>query len=158
MIAAALSSAFSAVKSLTPRTTVVIALGAGLVVGAATPISEQAPVAQSFTLADTKLSTVNPDLLPETLPTRECSLDSQIVTSCYFDPSGEAPAYIRDEYGKVLFLDPALNDWAERADWDAVKQAAGWEDWGTVDGHPLCWAKVGDTSYVECFDGYETTS
>jgi hypothetical protein len=30
--------------------------------------------------------------------------------------------------------------------------------WGEIDGHPDCWALIGDTSYVTCRDGYKTTS
>ncbi|AFU62045.1 hypothetical protein phiHau3_67 [Streptomyces phage phiHau3] len=162
MIAAVLSTAFSTVKTLTPKTTVVIALGAGLVLGAATPISEPAPVAQSFTLADPQISYVGASWVPPKLPTRACSLDNQVTRSCYYDAAkrgnGKGYSYTRDAHGKVTYLNPKLNNQAARAKWDAGKQAAGWEDWGTVDGHALCWAKVGDTSRVACFDGYRTTS
>ena len=32
------------------------------------------------------------------------------------------------------------------------------EYWGTYDGHPECYAEVGDTTYIRCADGYMTTS
>ncbi|MFI2673877.1 hypothetical protein ACH5AU_30695 [Streptomyces albidoflavus] len=38
------------------------------------------------------------------------------------------------------------------------QRGAGREFWGDVDGHKDCWAQVGDTSYVECRDGYLTSS
>ncbi|MFE0964087.1 MULTISPECIES: hypothetical protein [Streptomyces] len=157
MITAALSTAFSVIKTLTPKTTVVIALGAGLVLGAATPASEPDTTPHTF-----KISHVGASWIPPKLPTRPCSLDNQVTRSCYYDAAkrgnGKGYSYTRDAYGKVTYLNPRLNNQAARAKWDAGKQAAGWEDWGTVDGHALCWAKVGDTSIVHCFDGYKTTS
>ncbi|MEU0739230.1 hypothetical protein [Streptomyces sp. NPDC006134] len=38
------------------------------------------------------------------------------------------------------------------------QRQAGREFWGDLDGHKDCWAQVGDTSYVECRDGYLTSS
>lgn len=58
----------------------------------------------------------------------------------------------------MTYLNPKLNDRAKRATWKKKNKAAGREFWGTYDGHQLCYAKVGDTSYVYCFDGYKTTT
>lgn len=37
-------------------------------------------------------------------------------------------------------------------------KAEGRVPWGEYDGHRDCWALVGDTSYITCRDGFETTS
>jgi hypothetical protein len=47
---------------------------------------------------------------------------------------------------------PSAPTFAERM------KAEGREFWGEVDGHRDCWARIGDTSYVLCRDGYRTTS
>ncbi|MEU6572318.1 hypothetical protein [Streptomyces sp. NPDC046805] len=120
-----------------------LALAAGLVLGTATstsaePIKVQ-PVAAKVT----------------TLPTRVCA-DDHDDRNCYWDGAG--PAYIVDRSNNVTYLNPKLNDPAKRAAWVKTNKAAHREYWGTVWGHRLCWAKVGDTSYVYCFDGHRETS
>lgn len=44
------------------------------------------------------------------------------------------------------------------ATFDERMKAERREFWGEVDGHRDCWARIGDTSYVLCRDGYRTTS
>jgi hypothetical protein len=90
-----------------------------------------------------------------TLPAKVCA-DDHDDRNCYWDGAG--PAYIVDRAGKVTYLNPKLNDPAKRKAWTLKNKAAHREYWGTVWGHRLCWAKVGDTSYIYCFDGHRETS
>ncbi|MDX3525102.1 hypothetical protein P1P75_01215 [Streptomyces sp. ID05-39B] len=95
------------------------------------------------------------------LPTRPCADDSDDV-NCYWDAAkrgnGKGYSYYVDRAGNVTYLNPKLNDPAKRKAWKAANEKAKREYWGTVWGHRLCWAKVGDTSYVFCFDGFKETS
>ncbi|WP_406409635.1 hypothetical protein [Streptomyces halstedii] len=72
--------------------------------------------------------------------------------------NGKGYSYIVDARGNVIYLNPKLNKQDARLKFNATQSRAGKEHWGTVDGHRFCWAKVGDTSYIQCFDGYKTTS
>lgn len=93
------------------------------------------------------------------LPTRECTPDGG--RNCYWDGGelkGKSPSYWVDRNGRVTYLRPALNDQTKRRLWEAKQRKVGAEEWGTVDGHRFCWAVIGDTSYVTCWDGYKTTS
>ncbi|WP_329289514.1 hypothetical protein [Streptomyces pseudovenezuelae] len=94
------------------------------------------------------------------LPTRPCSEDNTVVRNCYWDAGkrGNGYSYYIDRSGNVVYLNPKLNDQAARLKFNSAQAKAGKELWGTVDGHQFCWAKVGDTSYVYCFDGYKTTT
>ncbi|MFJ7414665.1 hypothetical protein ACIQWZ_28275 [Streptomyces sp. NPDC098077] len=96
------------------------------------------------------------------LPTRPCSDDNAITRSCYWDAAkmgnGKGHSYVVDAQGNVIYLNPKLNQQDARLKFNDVQSRAGKEHWGTVDGHRFCWAKVGDTSYIQCFDGYKTTS
>ncbi|UFD98004.1 hypothetical protein PQC18_gp66 [Streptomyces phage Pablito] len=96
------------------------------------------------------------------LPTRPCPEDDAATRNCYWDAAkmgnGKGHSYIVDARGKVIYLNPALNNEAKRRAFTVSKQRAGWEYWGVVFGHQLCWAKVGDTSYIHCFDGFRETS
>jgi hypothetical protein len=96
------------------------------------------------------------------LPTRPCSEDNTVVRNCYWDGgkrgNGRSASYYIDRAGLVTYLNPKLNDQAARLKFNAAQSKAGKEHWGTYDGHQFCWAKVGDTSYVTCFDGYKTTT
>ncbi|WP_327175445.1 hypothetical protein OG599_09075 [Streptomyces sp. NBC_01335] len=38
------------------------------------------------------------------------------------------------------------------------QRALGREPFGDVDDHMDCWAQIGETSYIECRDGYMTSS
>jgi hypothetical protein len=89
------------------------------------------------------------------LPTKPCSDDGG--RSCYWDVKNQ-PAYWVDRNDRVTYLQPKLNDQTKRRLWEAGQRKAGAEDWGTIDGHRFCWAHVGDTSYIKCWDGYKTTS
>ncbi|WP_432006333.1 hypothetical protein [Streptomyces parvus] len=97
-----------------------------------------------------------------TLPSKPCSEDDSTSRNCYWDAAkrgnGKGYSYFVDRAGNVTYLNPKLNDRAKRAAWAKKNKAAGREFWGTYDGHQLCYAKVGDTSYVYCFDGYKTTT
>ncbi|MEU0344212.1 hypothetical protein ABZ092_36025 [Streptomyces bobili] len=95
------------------------------------------------------------------LPTRPCADDSD-DRNCYWDAAkrgnGKGYSYIVDRAGNVTYLNPKLNDKKKRAAWKRTNQAAKREYWGTVWGHRLCYAKVGNTSYIYCFDGFRETS
>ncbi|ATI18850.1 hypothetical protein SEA_DIANE_66 [Streptomyces phage Diane] len=95
------------------------------------------------------------------LPTRPCADDGD-DRNCYWDAAkrgnGKGYSYYVDRAGNVTYLDPKLNDPAKRRAWKQKNEKAGREYWGTVWGHRLCWAKVGDTSYIYCFDGHRETS
>ncbi|MEU6056958.1 hypothetical protein [Streptomyces sp. NPDC047097] len=96
------------------------------------------------------------------LPARPCSEDDSSSRNCYWDAArmgnGKGYSYVVDAAGNVTYLEPRLNDSATRRRFVASKEAAGWEFWGSVWGHQLCWAKVGDTSYIHCLDGFRETS
>jgi hypothetical protein len=96
------------------------------------------------------------------LPTRPCSEDNTVIRDCYWDGgkqgNGKAYSYYIDRGGRVIYLNPKLNDQAARLKFNQAQHDAGKEHWGTYDGHQFCWAKVGDTSYITCFDGYKTTT
>ncbi|QEQ94104.1 hypothetical protein SEA_SAFTANT_72 [Streptomyces phage Saftant] len=89
------------------------------------------------------------------LPTKPCSDDGG--RNCYWDVKNQ-PAYWVDRNDRVTYLQPKLNDSTKRRLWEAGQKKKGAESWGTVDGHRFCWARIGDTSYVTCWDGYKTTS
>ncbi|MCS0601125.1 hypothetical protein NX794_07755 [Streptomyces sp. LP11] len=99
---------------------------------------------------------------PLKLPTRPCSEDNTVITSCYWDAAkmgnGKGYSYVIDARGRVVYLNPRLNSIARRVAFNEKQARAGRELWGTYNGHQFCWAKVGDTSYVECFDGYKETT
>lgn len=40
----------------------------------------------------------------------------------------------------------------------STADSGGWEPFRDIDGHHYCRVLVGDTSYIRCADGYETTS
>jgi hypothetical protein len=94
------------------------------------------------------------------LPTTPCSDEGG--RNCYWDGgkelNGKAPSYWVDRNGVVTYLNPKWNDTVKRLTWEAGQRKANHEKWGTVDGHRDCWAKVGNTSYVYCWDGYKTSS
>ncbi|MCX5236210.1 hypothetical protein OG824_13465 [Streptomyces prunicolor] len=96
------------------------------------------------------------------VPKAPCSEDDATSRNCYWDAAkrgnGKGYSYVVDVRGNVIYLNPKLNDHAARQKFNAAQREAGKEWWGTVDGHRFCWAKIGDTSYVTCFDGYKTTS
>ncbi|MEU8621396.1 hypothetical protein [Streptomyces sp. NPDC048623] len=133
---------------------VVSALVGGVGVGVAQETSQPEPAGQSEILVATVTT-------PQ-LPTRPCPEEDTDSNNCFWDAArrgnGEGHSYWVDAEGKVTYLDQKLNVEAERAAWAQERQKAGREDWGTVFGHRLCWAKVGDTSYIECFDGFRETS
>jgi hypothetical protein len=45
-----------------------------------------------------------------------------------------------------------------RPTWEEEREADGWVYWGEADGHHGCYALIGDTSFIDCPDGYRTTS
>ncbi|WJN62602.1 hypothetical protein [Streptomyces phage phiScoe1] len=95
------------------------------------------------------------------LPTRPCA-DDRDDRDCYWDggkaEGGKQYSYYVDRAGEVVYLDPKLNDPVKRKAWAKLNKDAHREYWGTVWGHRLCYAKVGDTSYIYCFDGFRETS
>lgn len=96
------------------------------------------------------------------LPTRPCAEDDSTSRDCFWDAArrgnGEGHSYWVDKQGRLTYLDPKLNNETKRKLFALGKQAAGWEHWGVVFGHQLCYAKVGDTSLIQCFDGFRETS
>jgi Skp family chaperone for outer membrane proteins len=140
---------------LTAKITTAVAIAAAFLLGAATQTTEAAPVKVESVASWSSATTLK-------LPTRPCTEDNTIVRSCYWDAAklgnGKGYSYVIDARGNVIYLNPKLNDQAARLKFNAAQRKAGKEHWGTVDGHQFCWAKVGDTSYIECFDGYKTTS
>jgi hypothetical protein len=136
---------------LTAKIATVVALATGFLLGSATTTSPRDEV-QVESVAATS---------PASLPTRPCADDSD-DKNCYWDAAkrgnGKGYSYYVDRSGKVTYLNPKLNDPAKREAWAKTNKAAHREYWGTVWGHRLCWAKVGDTSYIYCFDGHRETS
>lgn len=96
------------------------------------------------------------------LPTRPCPDDDTESRNCYWDAAkrgnGKGYSYYVDARNKVTYLNPKLNNQAARNAFALSKKRAGWEYWGVVFGHRFCWAKVGNTSYIQCFDGFRETS
>ncbi|AGM12249.1 hypothetical protein ZEMLYA_74 [Streptomyces phage Zemlya] len=96
------------------------------------------------------------------LPTTPCPDDDSESKNCFWDAgrqgNGAGYSYWVDKAGKVTYLDPKLNDPVKRKAFVLAKKKAGWDYWGVVWGHRLCYAKVGDTSYIHCFDGFRETS
>ncbi|MFF7252423.1 hypothetical protein [Streptomyces microflavus] len=96
------------------------------------------------------------------LPTKACKDDDSNSVNCYWDAAkrgnGKGYSYYVTAKGQVVYLNPKLNNEAARTKFARAKKSAGWENWGEVFGHRLCWAKVGDTSYIQCFDGFRETS
>ncbi|AKY03605.1 hypothetical protein SEA_IZZY_73 [Streptomyces phage Izzy] len=96
------------------------------------------------------------------LPTKPCPDDDSESKDCYWDAAqqgnGKGYSYWVDRNGKVTYLNPKLNDPIKRKAFVLAKKKAGWDYWGVVWGHRLCYAKVGDTSYIHCFDGFRETS
>jgi hypothetical protein len=95
------------------------------------------------------------------IPTKPCAEDGD-SRNCYWDAAkrgnGKGYSYYVDRAGNVTYLNPKLNDPAKRQAWAKKNKAAHREYWGTVFGHRLCWAQVGETSYIYCFDGFRETS
>ncbi|MGW7434697.1 hypothetical protein [Streptomyces sp. NPDC054849] len=141
--------------------TALFAFAAGITVDlAAAHLAESAPSASSTDQITLTSSSVRPP--SPKLPTRPCPEDDGTAKNCYWDAAqlgnGKGHSYIVDARGKLIYLDPKLNNPSARLKFARQKQAAGWEFWGAVWGHQLCWAKVGDTSYIHCFDGFRETS
>ncbi|WP_327292469.1 hypothetical protein [Streptomyces sp. NBC_01198] len=94
------------------------------------------------------------------LPTKACGDD--VTRNCFHDAArsgdGRGYSYWVDAVGWVTYLDPKKNDTAQRLAWGDDKKAAGWVAWGAYDGHQDCYAKVGDTTYIVCWDDFHTTS
>jgi hypothetical protein len=136
---------------LTAKIATVVALATGFLLGSATTTSPREEVQVESVAAAS----------PASLPTRPCADDSD-DKNCYWDAAkrgnGKGYSYYVDRSGKVTYLNPKLNDPAKREAWAKTNKAAHREYWGTVWGHRLCWAKVGDTSYIYCFDGHRETS
>ncbi|MGC4928053.1 hypothetical protein [Streptomyces sp. DT117] len=60
--------------------------------------------------------------------------------------------------GAALAAQATAPDSPPSLSFEDEQREAGREFWGVVDGHKDCWAEIGDTSYVECRDGYLTSS
>jgi hypothetical protein len=139
---------------LTAKIATVVALATGFLLGSATSTSPRDAVQVESVATAISYS-------PASLPTRPCADDSD-DKNCYWDAAkrgnGKGYSYYVDRSGKVTYLNPKLNDPAKREAWVKANKAAHREYWGTVWGHRLCWAKVGDTSYIYCFDGHRETS
>ncbi|MFE4451452.1 hypothetical protein [Streptomyces sp. NPDC056796] len=138
---------------LTAKIATAVALGAAFLLGAAVETPE--PALRTETVASTYYATPK-------LPTKPCAEDGPSSKNCYWDAAkrgnGKGYSYVVDARGQVTYLNPKLNDKTARAKFAAAKKRAGWEFWGVVFGHQLCWAKVGDTSRIVCFDGFRETS
>jgi len=95
-------------------------------------------------------------------PTKPCRDDDSNSRDCFWDAgkrgNGKGHSYWVDKAGNVTYLDPKLNSPLKRKAWERKNKALKREYWGEVFGHRLCWAKVGDTSYIYCFDGFKETS
>ncbi|MFG2923913.1 hypothetical protein ACGFYA_20720 [Streptomyces sp. NPDC048305] len=119
------------------------------------------PASASAAPAKPKLPTVTKYVPVFHVPTRPCADDFD-DRNCYWDAAkrgnGKGYSYYVDRTGNVTYLNPKLNDKVKRQAWKRTNQAAKREYWGTVWGHRLCYAKVGNTSYIYCFDGYRETS
>jgi hypothetical protein len=139
---------------LTAKIAAVVALATGFLLGSATTTSPRDEVQVESVATAISYS-------PASLPTRPCADDSD-DKNCYWDAAkrgnGKGYSYYVDRAGNVTYLNPKLNDPAKRVAWVKTNKAAHREYWGTVWGHRLCWAKVGDTSYIYCFDGHRETS
>ncbi|WAB08771.1 hypothetical protein SEA_ANDRIS_67 [Streptomyces phage Andris] len=147
--------------------TVAVLLAVGVVGGLAnrteaeaTPTPRPLPVA-----SQAKISKLPPtvSVAPLTkLPTKPCTEDDTTSRDCFWDAArqgnGKGHSYWVDAKGRLTYLDPKLNNETKRKLFALGKQAAGWEHWGVVFGHQLCYAKVGDTSLIHCFDGFRETS
>ncbi|MFF9095705.1 hypothetical protein ACF1AX_21570 [Streptomyces sp. NPDC014802] len=147
---------------LLARVTLLAGLSLSLLVGLASP-TEASPSAQP--VAKVKALKLPPAVQvapPSKLPTRPCSEDDSTSRNCFWDAArrgnGKGHSYWVDKQGRVTYLDPKLNSVAKRKVFALGRQAAGWEYWGVVWGHQLCYAKVGNTSYIRCFDGFKETS
>jgi hypothetical protein len=94
------------------------------------------------------------------LPKKACGYEDD--NDCFWDAgkrgNGKGYSFWVDKQGRVIYLDAKLRDKEKQLAWDNAQRKAGKENWHTVDGHRDCWAKIGDTSYVQCWDGYKTTS
>ncbi|MFE7463078.1 hypothetical protein ACFU6R_03100 [Streptomyces sp. NPDC057499] len=157
-LAAAVSRTFVLVKS-TPKAAIVVPVAAGfLLATVAQAVEPSAPATQ----AKQVIAIESDGPVPSPLPDRPCSEDNTITRSCYWDAAemgnGEGRSYVIDDRGNVTYLDPELNSKDRRVAFNNEQAEAGKEHWGTYDGHKFCWAKVGDTSYITCFDGYKTTT
>ncbi|MGW8630578.1 hypothetical protein [Streptomyces sp. NPDC055793] len=95
------------------------------------------------------------------MPTRPCADDFD-DRNCFWGAgqrgNRKGYSYWVDRAGNVTYLNAKLNDKQKRKAWTNLNRKLKREYWGTVWGHRLCWAKVGDTSYIYCFDGYKETS
>ncbi|MFF3249705.1 hypothetical protein ACFYWP_01525 [Actinacidiphila glaucinigra] len=134
----------------------------GVVANAPAKAEPSAPVSKVVTLPDTTQAPKTKYVPVFRLPTKPCSEDEQTSRDCYWDAAkrgnGKGFSYWVDKSGHVTYLNPRLNNERNRAEFANRKRAAGWQFWGNVWGHQLCYAKVGDTSYIECFDGFKETS
>lgn len=77
---------------------------------------------------------------PETGGLLACEAEDS--TNCYWDAAGRGNGQGRSFVnldGKVLYLDT-------------------WVRFRDINGHEVCYAKVGPTTTIRCLDGYETTS
>jgi hypothetical protein len=121
--------------------------------------AEAQPTVKVETVAAAKPEPIAVKVPVPDLPTKECTPDGG--RNCWWEGGelkGKQPAYWVDGNGRVTYLQPKLNDQTKRRLWEAGQRKKGAEEWGTVDGHRFCWALIGDTSYVKCWDGYKTTS
>lgn len=144
--------------TLAPAGLAVVGAAAVLTIGTAVVAHEPPAPRQSVSVVTTTPATQD----TINLPIRPCTEDGTVDYSCYWDAAtmgnGEGNSYVVDDKGHVIYLDARLNDIAERVEFNGEQAAQGKELWGTYDGHRFCWAKVGDTSYITCFDGYKTTT
>lgn len=87
------------------------------------------------------------------IPTTPCKFEDS--TNCFWDAgtqgNGHGHSFWTDRDGHVSYLDP-------RFGFAVAMRDSGWRFWGVYDGHHLCFAKVGDTMLIRCYDGYRTTS
>ncbi|ANT41077.1 hypothetical protein BI024_gp73 [Streptomyces phage Nanodon] len=123
---------------------------------------EAEAASQAKPAAAAKPLTPGASVKPVQLPTTPCPDDDSESKNCYWDAAqtgnGKGYSYWVDAKGHVTYLDPKLNNELKRKAFAKAKIKDGWEYWGVVFGHRMCWAKVGDTSYIHCFDGFRETS
>ncbi|QNE75299.1 hypothetical protein F0344_12345 [Streptomyces finlayi] len=142
---------------------VIIAAAASLVVASlASTLAESPKPTTSITAGPAEVVLASTAAPLSKLPTKACKDDDSSSVNCYWDAAkrgnGKGYSYYVTAKGQVVYLNPKLNNEAARTKFARAKKAAGWENWGEVFGHRLCWAKVGDTSYIQCFDGFRETS
>ncbi|AWY07635.1 hypothetical protein SEA_YOSIF_71 [Streptomyces phage Yosif] len=142
----------------------ILAVAIGILVGGVTLGGVTAEAAPKDRVKVAKPITITKTIIVKTptagLPKKPCALEDSV--DCFWDAgrrgNGKGYSFWVDKNGRQHFLDPRKNDDRAYQKWSKAQAKAGKVYWGHVDGHWDCWAKEGDTSYIQCWDGYKTTS